>query len=176
MKTAPKLIVGVGKQLNFFFDLWGCRSHSERKHSQSLNSALCWGQNSLIPLPLLQAREEILKKLWRPHGWLFLALASSGVMNDFPAAGTMTGLFTLTEWKSDPSESVNCGVQVPFCCFARSSAQHFWSFSVFMTKPSKLASEPCLCTKTRPLRLVPKFVFFIMNCPSSVLHSLLKPC
>lgn len=168
MRTSPKLIIDVGKQLNFLPNLWGCRSHSEEKHSQ------LWTLPSLALLKLAvglinsfaspaKAREEILKKVWRTHCWLFLVVALSGMMNDFPTAKILTGLLTLPEWKSHSGTSLQfkLGGAISFLllcsvlrfaflviqCFCDKPVKAcIWTFPVHENKTSIVCAQICfLC-------------------------------
>lgn len=141
MKIAPKLIMDVGKQLNFLLSLWGFRSQRGSKASLWTLPSLALLRlavelSNSFPYPA-KAREEVLKEAWRSHCWLFLAPASSGGWMTFqlPAQWQLCSLSL--KGRVPRNESVNCGVQLPFCCFCSVLRFEFLVIQCFCDKPLK---------------------------------------
>lgn len=158
-RLLPSLSSMLEKELNFLLNLWGYRSQLERKHSQSSNAApsdtlsTIGRSSSLLCLSCKSKRGDAEKGLETPP--LVILLIHPG--------------------QTPRNESVNRGVQLPFCCFDNAPSFAFLVIQCSHNNPSKLTSEP-LYMKMRHLQLVPKAAFFVRNCSSSFFHSLLKHC
>lgn len=143
MKTAPKLIIDVGKQLNFLLNLWCCRSHREGKHSQSLNSALSGALTTgsrthwFLCISCRSKRGDSEEGLETP----LVAVSSAGLEWNggwFSICRTLTGLLTLTEWKSHQDRVCKLWGASSFLLLCNALRFAFLVIQCFLTNPSRL--------------------------------------